>query len=250
VPLWRLTQVFRQDEQSRIVQNAHRILHGEWPELPREGEPLSDFYLFPVEDPLACAERVVDVVSNRIPRRYGLDWVRDVQVLAPMYRGPCGVDALNERLRAALGQGGHELRRGERVWRTGDRVIHTRNDYEREIYNGDMGRIVRIHQDGSGLVVRFPEQEVAYSPEQLNDLQSAFAITVHRAQGGEFPCVVLPLVTQHYLMLQRHLLYTAVTRAKELVVLVGSPRALQIALDNAEQKQRESALCARLRAGA
>jgi exodeoxyribonuclease V alpha subunit len=164
-----------------------------------------------------------------------------------MYKGECGVDALNGRLREALGQAGRQLELGGAVWREGDRVIHTRNDYDKQVFNGDMGRIARVNPDKSGLFVRYPEQEVFYTPDELGDLQPAFAITVHRSQGGEFPCVVMPLVPAHFVMLQRHLLYTAVTRARKLVVIVGSRRALQMAVDNGEQGKRESGLAALLR---
>ena len=141
-----------------------------------------------------------------------------------------------------------EIRQGARVWREGDRVIHTRNDYEKEVFNGDMGKITRVHDTSEPtLVVKYPDREVTYTSGEISDLQPAFAITVHRSQGGEFPAVVLPLVTQHYMMLQRHLLYTAVTRAKKLVVIVGSQRALRMAIENAEQRDRQSALAERLR---
>jgi exodeoxyribonuclease V alpha subunit len=246
VPVWRLTEIFRQSASSRIVTNAHRILEGRMPELPGPDEPLSDFYLFPTEGEQATASRLVEVVTRRIPERFGLDWLTDVQVLAPMYRGECGVDRLNELLREQVPDARREARLRGRVWREGDRVIHTRNDYEKEVFNGDMGRVTRINPDGSGLTVSYPDRPVFYAPEDLGDLQPAFAITVHRSQGGEFPGVVIPLVTQHFVMLQRHLLYTAVTRAKRLVVLVGSPRALEMAIDNADQRQRNSALEERL----
>ncbi|TAJ18357.1 MAG: ATP-dependent RecD-like DNA helicase [Planctomycetota bacterium] len=266
IPTWRLTRIYRQDAHSLIVENAHRILQGELPVLPERGAAQSDFYMFPVEDEAAAADRVVEVVTERIPQRFGMAWLDDVQVLAPMYRGECGVDNLNERLRAvgdhrgeSVGASGREFAGGfgraareielrGRTWRVGDRVIQTRNDYERLVFNGDMGRVSRIATETDGLFVQFPEQEVLYEPEDLSDLQLAFAITVHRSQGGEFPAVVIPLVPQHYMMLQRHLLYTAITRAKKLVVLVGSQRALKMAVDNAEQRLRESALCDRLRA--
>jgi exodeoxyribonuclease V alpha subunit len=247
VPVHRLSHVFRQARLSRIVTNAHRILAGEEPLALGRDEPVGDFYLFPVEHEEQAAQRTLEVVTERIPRRFGLAWEQDVQVLAPMYRGACGVDALNERLRAALGAGGHELRWKERVWRTGDRVIQTRNDYEKQVFNGDMGRIVRIDAERPAVVVRFPERELVYGPESLGDLTCAFAITVHRSQGGEFPAVVVPLVTQHWPMLQRNLLYTAITRAKKLLVLVCQPRALRRAVENAEPSARESALAERLR---
>jgi exodeoxyribonuclease V alpha subunit len=247
IPLWRLEHIYRQGRGSLIVRNAHRILAGELPETPERISSSTDFFFFGADDPTSCADRVVDVVSSRIPRQFGLDWVQDVQVLAPIYRGECGVDRLNARLREAAGFGGREIRGQGRIWRTGDRVIHTRNDYEKEIFNGDMGRIARVDADGRGLTVRFPEREVYYLREELTDLRPAFAITVHRSQGGEFPAVVLPVIPQHAIMLQRNLLYTAVTRARKLVVIVGSKRALRMAVSNAEQSKRESALAWRLR---
>ena len=248
IPTWRLTQIFRQSETSRIVSNAHRILAGEFPQLPRAGEPKTDFYFFPVEGEAESAQRLVDVVTERIPKTFGLDWTRDVQVLAPMYKGECGVDNINELLRERLPQKGPELTYRERTWREGDRVIHTKNDYEREVFNGDMGFVKTVYSDGSGLVVDYPEQDLFYEPDQLTDLRPAFAITVHRSQGSEYPCVVVPLVMRHYLMLQRHLFYTAITRAKTLVVLVGSERALEMAINNTSQSNRESALADRLQA--
>ncbi|MBL8860987.1 MAG: ATP-dependent RecD-like DNA helicase [Planctomycetes bacterium] len=245
VPRWRLTEIFRQAQGSMIVVNAHRILAGLAPELPPRGDRASDFYFFAEEDPARAAELTVDVVTRRIPETFGLSWIDDVQVVAPMYRGECGVDALNERLRAALGAGGREVVQGARTWRFGDRVIHTRNDYEKEVFNGDLGRIARIDADGV-VHVKYPEREVRYEGSELSDLQPAFAITVHRAQGAEFPGVVIPLVPQHWMMLQRHLLYTAITRARRLCVLVGSRRALQMAIDNADEALRRSALAGRL----
>lgn len=243
-PVMRLTQIHRQQAGSRIVANAHRILQGLEPELPERGDRGSDFYFFPAEDPEQCADRMVEVITQRIPQSFGFDWARDVQVLAPMYRGACGVDALNTRLRDALASPGPELRHGERVWRTGDRVIHTRNDYDKEVFNGDMGRIVSVTEEG--LDVEYPERRVFYTRDELSDLQPAFAVTVHRSQGSEYDVVVIPLVTQHFMMLQRNLLYTAVTRARKLLVLVGSRRALRMALDNADQGERASGLVERL----
>ena len=246
VPVFRLSRIYRQNERSLIVENAHRILQGELPQWPERGDRGSDFYYFPAETPAQCAERMVEVVTRRIPDTFGFDWIRDVQVIAPMYRGECGVDVLNERLREETGTGGREVRRGARVWRLGDRVIHTKNDYEKEVFNGDMGRICDVGADGT-VTVRFPERDIVYTKAELSDLQPAFAITVHRSQGGEFPAVAIPLVTQHFMMLQRHLLYTAVTRARQLVVLVGSQRALRMALDNTDQNLRRSRLADRLR---
>jgi exodeoxyribonuclease V alpha subunit len=245
VPVFRLSRIYRQAERSLIVENAHRILQGELPTLPQRGDREADFYLFPAEGPGPTADRLVEVVTRRIPETFGFDWASDVQVIAPMYRGDCGVDALNERLREAVGTGGREVRQGARIWRLGDRVIHTRNDYDKEVFNGDMGRIAAVDEDGT-VTVRYPERDVVYTKTELGNLQAAFAITVHRSQGGEFPVVAIPLVTQHFMMLQRHLLYTAVTRARKLVVLVGSERALRMALENADQNLRRSRLAERL----
>jgi exodeoxyribonuclease V alpha subunit len=245
VPVFRLTEIYRQARDSLIVENAHRVLQGQRPRLPEKGDLSAGFYFFQSEPADRTADRLVEVVTQRIPESFGLKWVDDVQVIAPMYRGECGVDALNERLRAALGEGGREVRQGTRTWRMGDRVIHTRNDYEKEVFNGDMGRIARVDGDGV-VVVKFPDRSVSYEGNELSDLQPAFAITVHRSQGGEFPAVVIPLVPQHWMMLQRNLLYTAITRARRLVVLVGSYRALDMAIENNEQARRFSALADRL----
>ena len=247
VPVARLSQVFRQSTESLIITNAHRVLEGRLPELPPRGVQDADFYFFPVEEGQErLAERLVEVATERVPKTFGLDWARDVQVLAPMYKGPAGVDSLNERLRDALGEGGREVLFDGKTWRTGDRVVQTRNDYEREVFNGDLGRISQVDADGT-VTVKFPEREVVYERGALGDLRPAFAMTVHRSQGGEFPCVVFPLSTQHAHMLQRNLFYTAMTRAKRLVVLVGERRALQRAVENAEQSSRLSLLSARLR---
>jgi exodeoxyribonuclease V alpha subunit len=244
VPTARLTQVFRQDERSLIVSNAHLVLEGREPRFPPRGVTDSDFYFFPVEEGgEAIAERLVDVVTRRIPQSFGIDWAEDVQVLAPMYKGPAGVDALNERLRAHLPT---DVFDAASRFRKGDRVVQTRNDYEREVFNGDLGRVLRIDGDGT-VFVRFSDKEVGYKRGDQADLQSAFAMTVHRSQGGEFPAVVFPLTMQHAHMLQRNLFYTAITRAKRLVVLVGERRALRAAVENAWQARRFSRLDERLR---
>ena len=246
VPVHRLTEIFRQAAGSLIVHNAHRVLAGELPVLPEQGDRSRDFYFFPAETPEECADLLVEVVTERIPKAFGHDWMEDVQVLAPIYKGACGVDVLNTRLREAQGVGGRQLERGDKVWRLGDRVIQTRNDYEKEVFNGDLGRIIEVDEK-DGLVVRFPERDAGYALAELGDLSPAYAITVHRSQGGEYPVVVLPMVTQHHVMLQRNLLYTAITRARALVVVVGSRRAMERAINNTEQAERTSYLAERLR---
>ena len=245
IPTARLTTIFRQDGASLIVANAHRILQGEGLQFPARGDTQADFYLFPEENAAQGLALLTDVVTKRIPKNFGFDWVKDVQVIAPMYKGDLGVDAINDALREAQGVGGREVVRGSSRWRTGDRVTHTRNDYEKRVFNGDMGHITQISADGL-VTVAYPEQDVIYAGSELSDLRPAFAITVHRSQGGEFPVVVIPLATAHRVMLQRNLLYTAVTRAKKLVVLVGSRRALRWAIENHRQDLRASLLAERL----
>ena len=245
VPVARLHRIFRQERGSMIIDNAHRVLAGELPTLPPRGDRQADFYHFPSEEPVETARTLVEVVTQRIPSTFGLEWTKDVQVIVPMYKGDCGVDVLNDMLREAQGVGGREVVRGDLRWRLGDRVIQTRNDYEKEVFNGDMGTISRVSEEGV-VTVRYPEQEVTYTGAELSNLRPAFAITVHRSQGGEFPCVVIPLVTQHAVMLQRNLFYTAITRARKLVVLVGSRRAMTMAVGNADRGRRESRLAARL----
>ncbi len=247
IPTWRLSKIFRQALTSRIVTNAHRVLEGQPPRFAPQGEP-SDFFLFSTNGEAQSSERLIEVVTERIPKTFDLDWIHDVQVLAPMYRGACGVDELNERLRERIPGRPRTLELRGRTWRIGDRVIHTRNDYEREVFNGDMGHIAEFDRDQQGLLVQFPERKLHYESGELSDLQPAFAITVHRSQGGEFPCVVLPVVSQHYVMLQRHLFYTAITRAKKLCVLVGEKRAIEMAIANDSGNQRKSGLAARLAA--
>jgi exodeoxyribonuclease V alpha subunit len=245
VPTSRLSRIYRQERGSLIIDNAHRVLAGELPTLPSRGDREADFYHFTCDDPSEAAAMLIEVVTKRIPQNFGLDWMKDVQVIAPMYKGDCGVDALNDGLREAQGVGGREVVRGSQRWRLGDRVIHTRNDYDKQVFNGDMGTVSQVSAEGV-VTVRYPEQDVNYAGAELSDLRPAFAITVHRSQGGEFPCVVIPMVTQHAVMLQRNLLYTAITRARKLVVLVGSRRALSMAVSNADRARRESRLAIRL----
>ncbi|EFQ24286.1 helicase, RecD/TraA family [Aminomonas paucivorans DSM 12260] len=246
VPSVTLQEVFRQAEESRIVRSAHRILRGHLPEWENTPE-LQDFYFVPQEDPVRTAELVVELVSSRIPARFGLDPLLDIQVLCPMHRGDAGAQSLGARLQHALNPFGRELRRGSRVFREGDRVMQLRNDYDREIYNGDLGRITWVAPEGNLLHVRFEGREVPCLDEDLDCLMPAYAVTVHKAQGSEYPAVVVPLVTQHYVLLQRNLLYTAVTRGKRLVVLVGSRRALSLAVHNETIRARFGALAERLR---
>nr|WP_204331305.1 ATP-dependent RecD-like DNA helicase [Geodermatophilus sabuli] len=250
VPHVRLTQVFRQAARSGVVTNAHRINAGRPPQV----RGLDDFYLFATEDAEEAARLTVDVVVRRIPARFGLDPRRDVQVLAPVHRGPAGAAALNELLQQALTPARPdraEKRFGGRVFRVGDKVSQIRNDYDKGahgVFNGTQGVVTGVDDVGQTLTVVTDEGEaVDYDFAELDELVHAYAVTVHRAQGSEYPCVVVPLTTSAWMMLQRNLLYTAVTRAKRLVVLVGSPRALAQAVRATGSGRRHTALAHRLR---
>ncbi|WP_424139493.1 ATP-dependent RecD-like DNA helicase [Roseomonas chloroacetimidivorans] len=237
----RLTEVFRQAAQSQVIVNAHRINQGQMPEL-RQGEG-SDFYFVEASDPEEGVRKLMTVVRERIPARFGLDPVRDVQVLCPMNRGGLGARSLNVELQKALNPPG-ELRVERFGWTfcPGDKVMQVANDYDREVYNGDLGVISRIDLEEGELTVRFEGREVAYGFGELDELVLAYATTIHKAQGSEYPAVVIPLTTQHYAMLARNLLYTGVTRGKRLVVLVGQRRALAIAVKNRNTRRRWSKL--------
>jgi exodeoxyribonuclease V alpha subunit len=243
-----LTTIFRQDAGSLIVHNAHRVNSGRMPLTPKDA---LDFFLFPQSDPEQAADLLVDIVQNRIPGKFGLDPVDDVQVLAPMYRGVAGVSRLNALLQAALNPGSPgqpERRLAGQLYRLGDKVMQLRNNYEKEVFNGDIGRIAGIDATMHQLVVRFDDnREIVYDWSDADELALAWAISVHKSQGSEFPCVVIPVLTQHYMMLQRNLLYTAITRARRLVVLVGEQRAIAIAVRNNEVARRHSRLAERLR---
>ncbi|RAL20409.1 ATP-dependent RecD-like DNA helicase [Lujinxingia litoralis] len=244
----RLTEIFRQAEASTIVVNAHRINAGKMPVVPaRKPGELVDFYTINAEDPKQAHARIVELVTERMPRAFGLDPLQDVQILAPMHRGEVGCSKLNEALQRAFHQGKPELVRGHRRFCEGDRVMQTRNNYEAEVFNGDVGQVVALHAEENTLTVRFDEREVSYDRANLDELVLAYAITVHKSQGSEYRAVVLPMSTQHYVMLQRNLLYTAVTRARELVVVVGSEEAVRLALKNDRASERYTQLARRLR---
>ncbi|WP_267594488.1 SF1B family DNA helicase RecD2 [Carbonactinospora thermoautotrophica] len=249
IPRVRLTRVFRQAQQSGVVTNAHRINAGLLPHT----RGLADFFLFPCEDAEATAELTVDVAVRRIPRKFGLDPRRDVQVLTPMHRGPAGAGALNVLLQQALTPGREgvpERRSGGRVFRVGDKVTQIRNNYDKGqagVFNGTAGVITNISLEDQRLTVLTEEDErIDYDFDELDELVHAYAITIHRSQGSEYPAVVVPLTTSAWMMLQRNLLYTAVTRAKRLVVLVGSRRALAQAVRTVGAGRRHTALAYRI----
>ncbi|WP_432842127.1 SF1B family DNA helicase RecD2 [Dactylosporangium sp. CA-092794] len=248
IPRIRLTKIFRQAAQSGVVVNAHRINAGQ---APLFGEH-PDFFLFPVEDAEATAETVVDIVARRVPRRFGIP-PRDIQVLTPMHRGPAGAGSLNTLLQQAIAPARDDVperRQGARVFRIGDKVIQIRNNYEKGaagVFNGTVGVVTALSPTDRKLTVRTDEDEdIDYDFDELDELQHAYAITVHRSQGSEYPAVVVPVAMSAYTLLQRNLLYTAVTRAKRLVVLAGSRKALAIAVRTAGTGRRYTALTYRL----
>jgi exodeoxyribonuclease V alpha subunit len=253
VPVVRLTELFRQARESAIIVTAHGVNLGVMPSL--EPKPTSDFFFLRADDPAAAQRVVTDLVARRLPARYGFDPVRDIQVLAPMYRGPAGVIALNAALQSRLNPAfTGSVSAGEQRICTGDKVMQVRNDYDKGpsgVFNGDVGRVVAVDSETSQVSVRFADESggftVAYEPHELDELTLAYACSIHRAQGSEYPCVVLPLVSQHYLLLQRNLLYTALTRARRLCVVVGDARALRRAVENNALASRNTGLATRLR---
>ncbi len=243
VPVARLVHVYRQAAESSIVKNAHRILAGEVPVSAETGDGARDCFVLPREDAEDIARLLLTVVTERLPAN-GFDPRRDVQVLTPMHGGPLGTVALNQRLGQALNPTGEEIVRGFRRFRVGDRVIQTKNDYELEIYNGDVGRVTAVSP--AGMTVNFDERAVLIPGDALDTFELAWAISIHKSQGSEYPAVVLVLHTAHFVMLRRNLIYTALTRAKRFAVLVASPRALRMAVSRTGVDDRHTGLSARL----
>jgi exodeoxyribonuclease V alpha subunit len=242
IPVVRLTEVFRQAAESRIIVNAHRINQGIIPDL-RKPDAESDFYFVEVEDPETAVSRIVELVKTRIPRRFGLDPIRDIQVLCPMNRGGVGARSLNIELQAALNPAGErKIERFGWTFAPGDKVMQIENDYDKEVYNGDIGYVEDVDLDGGELAASFDGRSVTYGFGELDTLVPAYAATIHKSQGSEYPAVVIPVVTQHYTMLQRNLLYTGVTRGKRLVVLVGQKKAVAIAVRSVSGRRRWSKL--------
>ena len=246
VPVARLTHIFRQAAESRIVRNAHRINRGEFPENDDRPAPEADFFWITQEDPAQVRDTILDLVTERIPRTFGLDPRRDIQVLAPMHRGEVGTQALNALLQERLNPHGRELRRGKLVLRQGDRVLQLRNNYDKDVFNGDLGWVSEVDPEGGELTVDFDGLRADYGPADLDELAPAYCISVHKSQGSEYPAVVVPVLTQHYLLLQRNLIYTALTRARRLAVLVGPRKAMALGLKRETGRRRFTCLQMRL----
>jgi exodeoxyribonuclease V alpha subunit len=247
VPTVRLTQVFRQAACSRIITNAHRIHDGHLPDLdaPPAGTP-SDFYFIEAPEPAMIVEKIVRLVRESVPKKFGLHPVDDLQILTPMQRGELGARALNQRMQHELNPNGRGIERFGVMYREGDKVMQLENDYDKDVFNGDIGRVAAVHETTQELHVRFEERIVRYAFHELDELGLCYATTVHKSQGSEYPCVILPIHTQHFVMLQRNLLYTAVTRGRRLVLLVGDRRAVALAVKRADAVRRQTCLKERL----
>ena len=254
VPTVRLTEIFRQAAASRIIVNAHRINRGELPE--RSGEPSrATSTSSPADTPEEIHDKLLQVVTERIPRRFGLDPIADVQVLTPMNRGGLGARSLNVELQQRLNPSAEpRITRFGWTYAPGDKVIQTVNNYDKEVFNGDIGRVARIDEDEGLVFIDYDGRRVEYETGELDELSLAYATTVHKSQGSEYPAVVIPLGMPHYMLLERNLLYTAVTRGKQLVVVIGQTKALAMAvkrlgsvkrLTNLQARLRESARCNR-----
>jgi exodeoxyribonuclease V alpha subunit len=242
VPVIRLTEVFRQAATSRIVRSAHQINQGLYPSIPVRGEA-SDFYMVAVEEPEAIAQAVVDLVKTRLPRKFGVDPLRDIQVLCPMNRSSTGARGINLALQAALNPPGeHSVEKFGYAFSIGDKVMQIENNYDRDVYNGDIGFVAGIDREDEELVVQFDGRMVRYPFGEIDELVLCYATTIHKSQGSEYPVVVIPVSTQHYMMLKRNLIYTGITRGKRLVVLVGQKRALAMAVKGKQDARRWSKL--------
>jgi len=246
VPSINLTEIFRQAAESRIVTGAHRINHGQLPEFPEEGDKSSDLYFVEGEEPQKTLGIIQKMVSESIPKRLGFNPLDDIQILTPMQKGELGARNLNQVMQALLNPNGNQIERFGIIFREGDRVMQTENDYDKEVFNGDLGRIVTIDEVQGEMVVKIDDRRVKYEFRELDELVHAYAVTIHKSQGSEYPCVIIPMHTQHYVLLQRSLLYTAVTRAKKFAVLVGTKKAMGLAVSRAESRERVTTLKERL----
>lgn len=239
-----LDVIYRQDAQSQIVLNAHRINRGEFPLI--DNVPGNNFFFKTEHETEHIPDAIVDLCKRRLPQEYNIDPLDDIQILTPMYKGECGANNLNRVLQETLNPSGSEIQKGERLFRIGDKIMQIRNNYDKDIFNGDIGRITGIDIAEQIVQLQFQNRILIYDFTELDEITHAYAISVHRSQGSEYPCVILPIVTQQFIMLQRNLLYTAITRARELCILIGTKKALAIAVKNARIQDRYTTLKQRL----
>jgi exodeoxyribonuclease V alpha subunit len=250
VPVIRLSEIFRQARESQIVINAHRINRGEFPFCADwEAQEQGDCYLLAKTEALEVQAAILELASRGLPTRHCVDPLEELQILSPMQKGPIGAMQLNQALQALLNPSGPELLRAGRLYRLGDRVMQIRNNYDKDVYNGDIGRIVTLDMEDREVTVQFDDRQVTYDFNELDELVLAYAVTIHKSQGSEYPVVIIPVHTAHYVMLQRNLLYTAITRGRRLVVLVGTKKAIAIAVKNQKIQLRYTGLVDRLQKG-
>ena len=247
VPVVELSEIFRQARESSIIVNAHLINQGQFPRLTPRQDKLDDFFFMQEEDPEKVLDKIKYMVMERIPKRFQLNPVTDVQVISPMNKGVVGVNNLNTQLQASLNPNGQELTRGGKTFREGDKVMQIKNNYDKEVFNGDIGKIIKLDLEMQEMKIRFDDRVVVYEYADLDELVLAYAVSIHKSQGSDYPAVVMPILTQHYIMLQRNLIYTGITRGKNLVVAIGAKKALAIAVNNAKTQQRYTFLYGRLR---
>ena len=246
VPVVELNEIFRQAQQSSIIVNAHKINAGIVPSFKPSNDQLDDFYFFEREDPEDALKLVLELVKDRIPSKFGFDPIDDIQVLTPMHKGSIGAGNLNTELQTVLNPTGREMTRGGRTFRVNDKVMQIKNNYDKEVFNGDIGRITKIDQEAQEVSIFIDGREVDYDFTDLDEVVLAYAVSVHKAQGSQYPVVIIPVHTQHYVLLQRNLIYTGITRGRKLVVLVGTKKALAIAVKNNKTQMRYTRLKKRL----
>lgn len=248
LPVVTLNEIFRQASRSKIIVNAHRINQGQ---MPQTGQAAAgdDYYFIEQEEPEKVVDIIIELLTHRIPRRFNHDPVEDIQVLTPMHRGVLGSENLNTRLQEALNPDGFSLERGGRIFRVNDKVMQMRNNYDKDVFNGDIGRIKRIDPENQEVWVIYDGKDVSYDYTDLDEIQLAYAISVHKSQGSEYPAVVMPVSTQHYILLQRNLIYTGVTRGRDLVVVVGTKKALAMGINNMKTSECFTHLARRLKNG-
>ena len=242
IPVIRLTEVFRQAQSSWIIRVAHQINKGQMPVFPGKADR-GDCYFLSVEEPEALPDTITTLVAERLPKAYGVNPIRDIQVLCPMNRGGSGTHALNERLKATLNPATDaSITKYGTTFSVGDKVMQIENNYDRDVFNGDIGLVTAFDEDEETLTVRFDDRLVEYPFDELDELVLCYASTIHKSQGSEYPVVVIPVTTQHYMMLKRNLIYTGVTRGKKMVVLVGQKRALGMAVRGKQTLIRHTGL--------
>lgn len=241
-----LNEIFRQAQESSIIVNAHRINNGILPSLEPSRQRLDDFYFLEQEDPEEVLKMILELAKDRIPKRFGLDALDDIQVLTPMHKGVVGAGNLNVELQKVLNPREADVTRGSRNFRVNDKVMQIRNNYDKEVFNGDIGRIAGIDAEAQEVIIVFDGREVVYDYPDLDEIVLAYAVSVHKSQGSEYPAVIMPILTQHYVLLQRNLIYTAVTRGRKLVVMVGTKKALAIGVKNDKTQKRYTYLRRRL----